>query len=353
MRMAALLLIAVLASACAGDTGTNPTSAPAPVEPGASPPAPEPSSSSGAGTAEGADQFTGHEGLVRSVTVLADGRVATGGDDDGTVQIWDPVDLDAAPIVYRGHSGKSIWSIVELPDGRVVSTSFDGAHVWDPSEPATTVAVFDDHEDIVGNKVVPAAALLADGRMVTVGTDDLARVWDPDGSSEPVLYERHADDLWGVVVLDDGRIVVGGDDGLHVWSLDDPAATLGATPVGSTQFGQGQPLVLLRDGRVLLGSREVVQVFDPDMADAGPTDVITHEVAAVSALLELADGRIVSADQASARVRIWSFDAPDVIEGEWFGDARMKDMAQLPDGRIVSVGAFVTLWDPDDAVAPS
>ena len=60
-----------------------------------------------------------HDGAVRAVAVLADGRVVTGG-DDGRVLVWDPADPGAGPAELGRHD-EPVRAVAVLPDGRVVT----------------------------------------------------------------------------------------------------------------------------------------------------------------------------------------------------------------------------------------
>lgn len=88
--------------------------------------------------------------------------------------------------------------------------------VWDPTDPGSGPAELGRHQGRVR-----AAAVLADGRVVTGGSDRLVLVWDPaDPGSSPAELGRHDGAVRAVAVLADGRVVTGGNDGrVLVWDL--------------------------------------------------------------------------------------------------------------------------------------
>jgi hypothetical protein len=70
----------------------------------------------------------GHEGEVRALAVMADGRLVSGG-ADGTVRVWDSAGR-SEPVVLRGHEG-GVRALAVLADGRLVSGGDDRTvRVW-------------------------------------------------------------------------------------------------------------------------------------------------------------------------------------------------------------------------------
>ena len=79
-------------------------------------------SSSGPRTAAGEPVVLAHGSRSRSLAVLPDGRLASGG-DDGQIKLW-PKDGRGEPVVLQ--HGSSVRSLAVLPDGRLASGGDDG-----------------------------------------------------------------------------------------------------------------------------------------------------------------------------------------------------------------------------------
>lgn len=243
--------------------------------------------------------YTGHRDAaqdpknddVYAVIQLADGNVASGG-DDGTVQIWDPDNPAAGSIEsYTRHrddadstEGDAVWSLAELPDGRIASGSADGeVHLWDQGRPAATAVRYSGHKEAAGDTAddaVRAIAVLADGHIASGGADGTVQIWDPARPDRTIAtFTGHADRATGgdadslraIIQLSNGLIASAGmDTAVLLWRPDDPT-TIVNTYAGHTE--QVTALRQLADGRVAsTGDDGTVQVWDPTPTGAGSTN---------------------------------------------------------------------------------
>ena len=285
-------------------------------------------------------ELGGHDGTVRAVAVLPDGRVVSGG-GDGRIRLWDPAVPDVGP-VELGHHDAAVWAVAVLPDGRVVSGGGDGRiRLWDPAVPDVGPVELGHHD-----RWVVAVAALADGRVVSSGVDGRVRVWDPAAPNRgPVELGHYDAPVWAVAVLPDGRVASGcGDGRIRVRDLDTPDH-------GPVELGQNDgwmfAVAALADGRVVSGEIFRVAVWNPAVPNTDPLELGRHEGSTHSVAV-LPDGRVVSGG-GDGQVRVWNVAAPgtDLVE-LGHHDGTVWAVAVLPDGRVVSGGedGRVRIWDP-------
>ena len=271
-------------------------------------------------TARTGHQVVGsHEGAVGALAVMPGGRVVSGG-EDGTVRVWDPAQPEDTGVVVGRHEG-AVGALAVMPGGRVVSGGEDGTvRVWDPARPEDTGVVVGSHEGAVG-----ALAVMPGGRVVSGGEDGTVRVWDPGQPEDPgTVIGRHesrvhpvvdhavfGDGVAAVAVLPDNKVVsAGSDDTIRLWeplTPDDPGTVLGRHRGGAGTVreilddgrlvsGDGvNCLAVLPDGRVAsAGGDGAIRLWEPASPGAEPRVLGQHANAAVLTLAVLSSGQLVS-----------------------------------------------------------
>ena len=145
-----------------------------------------------------------HEGAVNAVAFLADGRVATSG-EDASIAIWRPGETTPA-LVLKGHTAP-VASLAVSPDGNTLaSASWDSTvRLWSLRDGA--VRILEGHQQNV-NGVVFAPNGQA---VVSAGYDLTVRIW-PLGDGAPTIVTLPAP-LNAVAVAPDGSIVTAGAAG--------------------------------------------------------------------------------------------------------------------------------------------
>ncbi|WP_438000964.1 protein kinase [Sorangium sp. So ce185] len=231
------------------------------------------------------------------------------------------------------------------PDGkRIVSACFDNiARVWNADGTGEPLALRG-HEDRVWS-----AAFSPDGkRIVTASFDKTARVWSADGTGEPLVLRGHADRVHSAAFSADGeRIVTASfDHTVRVWSAD----------------GAGEPLVLRGhaagvysaafspDGKRIVSSShdKTARVWSAD--GAGEPLVLRGHAGAVYSAAFSPDGRRIVTASWDKTARVRSADGmgePLVLRGH---EAGVYSASFSPDGKRIVTTSWdktVQLWSAD------
>jgi hypothetical protein len=118
------------------------------------------------------------------------------------------------PLVVLSH-GTPVGSLAGLADGRLASGGDDGKIKLWPKE-GTGEPVVLSH-----GSPVRSLAVLADGRLASGGGDGNIKLWPKAGMGEPVVLS-HGHPVGSLAVLADGRLASGGNDGkIKLWLVDE------------------------------------------------------------------------------------------------------------------------------------
>ena len=262
------------------------------------------------------------------------------------VPLWTTRRTSRALVLELGGHDDLVTVVAVVADGRVVSGGSDGRLlIWR----TTRVDLGRQWPSELGchDGPVTAVAGLADGRVVSGGSDGQLLVWDPAvPQSGPIELGRRHQLVTAVAGLADGRVVSGGSDGqLLVW---DPAVPQS----GPIELGRRHQLVTavagLADGRVVSGGSDgQLLVWDPAVPQSGPIELgRRHQL--VTAVAGLADGRVVSGGS-DGQLLVWDPAAPQSGPIELGRhDRPVTAVAALEDGWVVSGGSDgqLLVWDP-------
>lgn len=207
--------------------------------------------------------FDGHDDSVLAIAFTADGGRMVSAGEDGAVLLWDTTTLAAVPPgVEMGRASDLLWDVAIAPDGLTAVTAGEngviqrwdleaagplgdplldadrdvlsvayspsGQHLlsgngrgelmgWDLTTGTELFPTFNAHESDLWEIVFsPNGELVA-----TASSDGSVRLWDRDGGAVAAPFAGTADDVRGVQFLDDGRILVAGDEHGHlrVWDI--------------------------------------------------------------------------------------------------------------------------------------
>jgi cytochrome c len=170
-------------------------------------------------------QLRGHGGPVRSVAVSPDGRSALSGSFDTSAIRWS-FERNAAEQVLRFHES-AVNAVTVLMDGRLASGGEDGKiAIWAPgsAQPART---FEGH-------TAPIVALAASPDGATIASaswDRTIRLW-PLGGGEPRILRGHDQNVNGVAFSNDGKTLVSAayDATVRLWPLEGGAPVIVTLP---------------------------------------------------------------------------------------------------------------------------
>ncbi|MEM9488360.1 MAG: protein kinase, partial [Myxococcota bacterium] len=243
-----------------------------------------------------------------------------------------------------------IHSAAFSPDGaRIVSASRDShARVWN-ADGSGQPLVLRGHDD----EVRWAEFDHTGRRIVTASSDMTARVWNADGSGQPVVLSGHGERVISAAFSRDSKRVVtaSSDHTVRIWNSD----------------GSGRPVVLRGHSDVVFsarfnsdGSRVVsassdrtVRVWNAD-GSGSPLVLTGHDARVNSAEFSRDDRRIVTASS-DKTARIWNADGsgePIVVRGH--SDEVYTAQFSSDDKRIVtaSYDQTIGIWNADGSGQP-
>lgn len=198
----------------------------------------------------------GHRAAVNDVTLLADGRLASGGDDFAVI-LWTPGADGFTAQRMEGHQGK-VMAVTASPDGRLLaSASWDGTIGLWPLDGAAP-RFLSGH----GSGVNDVAFSGDGGTLYSASSDGTIRTWDVASGDETGVMARHG---FGVNRLlpapGAGWLAYGAVDGVtRILSLKDgsemaeftrdrrPILALAASPDGAQlAVGDGEGFIMVID----------------------------------------------------------------------------------------------------------
>ena len=309
-----------------------------------------------------------HGSWVESLAVLADGRLASGG-KNGTIKLW-PINGIGEPAVLRQGDG-TVLSLAVLPDGRLASGDTDGTIKLWPRGGVGEPAVLSQ------GSPVHSLAVLPDGRLASGGNDGTVKIWPKEGKGKPVVLS-HGGHVYSLAVLPDGRLAGAGQDGtIKIW----PRQRVGEAVVLSQDFPV-YSLAVLADGRLAGGNEDgTVKIWSKDdtaepkvISQGGRTEISrnigtgkpmvllhSHSKAnpglerLVYSLVILPDGRLASAGQ-DGTIKLWpkeGMDQPLVLSPDSSSEgSAVYSLAVVADGRLASADGGIKLWSREGEGEP-
>jgi WD40 repeat protein len=310
-----------------------------------------------------------HHGIVDGLVFVGDTLWSAGA--DGALRAW-----DAATGARRGawsEGGPRIAELVALPDGALVTASWDGAiRRWQGGVatvigrhdgPAIAVTVAGDRLVSGGHDRVVRVWTAAGGQLLAALDEDVARLaYDPvtarvvvgtaRGRLRALALTTDADELVltghaaGVraLAVAGGRLISGGsDDAIRAWDLTvrprrpDPGHLM--TVVG---------VDVAADGATAISAGYDHDARRWDLATGRTTAILRGHRDRVWAARFLPDGRVVTGS-ADGTLRLWDGAATVAVAPLALATGEIYDVAVAPGGGLIAAGATdgrVHLWEP-------
>ena len=278
-----------------------------------------------------------HQDLVRALTALPDGRLASGA-ADSTIRLWD-VKSGAETARLAGH-GSSINGLTVLADGRLASGSSDHTiRLWDLNAGTENARVVGDGDPVTALAVLPDGRLASGSGSQWGGT---IRLWNVKSGAEIAQLKASGSGLNALAVLPDGRLASGsGGRIIELWDLDRGAST------GNLQFHEDgvNAFAMLPDGRLASGSRDrTIRIWD--VKTGAETARLAGHRSSIVALAMLADGRLASGSD-DGTIRLWNVKTGTETRCLEVHGSSITALQVLFDGRLVSGSddGTIRLWD--------
>ena len=290
--------------------------------------------------------LAGHERGVTCVAASSDGRSIVSGSEDKTVRVWD-AKTGAAQRVLLGHE-HGVFTVATSPDGKtIVSGSRDGTiRVWDLQTGAELNILPKQYD------VVFSVAVSPNGKtIVSCSRDRTVRIWDAQTGAALRVVPEHEDVVFSVAVSPDGKnIVTGSRDGaVRVWDAQTGAAL--HILLGHEDFVSS--VAVSPDGKTIVsGSRDrTVRVWD---AQSGAALRALPGHGSVTSVAVSPDGTTIISGSADRTVQMWDAQTGTSLQPLSEHGHDVISVAMSPDGKIIVSGSHdktVRVWDAKTGAA--
>ncbi len=291
-----------------------------------------------------------------SVAFTRRGDQVLAGTGDGRVFVWDLATRRLVGSPLAAHGTNDVWELAMDPSGeRVATASSDGtASVWSLATGALVASPF---VTVGGERTLDAVAGLVwsrdGGSLYAGGGDGRLHEWDLDSRSEiDTSMIGHDDRVVDAAASADGTrlVTLGRDQDARLWDMADREPTMQTVE----QFDVPLYGIALSDDSTTIAvgdDRGVVHVISPD----APTIELRGHAGRVFGLTFLADGTLVSGDDAGT-LRRWDPASGQLLAShEDASPGPITSIAAGPTGDLIATSSAdggIRLWKTDDFEEP-
>ncbi len=276
----------------------------------------------------------GHSSAVFALTMLGDGRLASGSSDK-SIKLWD-VQTGKCVQTLQGHSD-DVTALTLLGDGRLASGSGDNSiKLWDV-QTGQCVQTLQGHSYCVN-----ALTLLGDGRLASGSNDKSIKLWDVQTGQCVQTLQGHSRFVTALTLLGDGRLASGSyDKSIKLWDVQTGQCVQTLQGYSSIVYA----LTLLGDGRLASGSLDKsIKLWDMQTGQCEQT--LQGHSSSVNALTLLGDGRLASGS-GDKSIKLWDVQTGQCVQTLQGHRKGVLALTLLGDGRLAS-GSYdhsINLWD--------
>ena len=279
------------------------------------------------------NRLSGHEGTILGVAYSPDGEfmATTGGDQ--TVRLW----ANDGQLLHTFSGNATTSGVAFHPQQPILAaTNLDGSlQLWNWETKALLQSIQAHAGTTWDVAFSPTGAFLVSG-----GTDQLAKVWDLDGTLLRTL-SGHQSVIWQVAVSPADQTIVSAslDNTANIWDSDGqilstlPAAQDGGS-LWSLAFSPIENLIAIG------GDDTVVQLWQPN---GTLSKVLKGHTKRVTGIAFKADGTAIAATGLDRTLRVWGIDGTPWRIMETSGDLRHLSWSPTDSNVMMTAGTGTTI----------